>query len=70
MINIIAICSEVVIFMSYLFFSRDTTVKVWCLHDLKELRSLGFHKAAVTCVKILPQNDELLASISEEDQSE
>ena len=61
---------KLLFFMSYFSFSRDTTVKVWSLHDLKELRSLGFHKAAVTCVKILPQNDEMLTSIPEEERSE
>ncbi len=60
-----------IIFIVIIVFSRDTTIKVWDLHGYCELRSLGFHSNAVTCVKILPDKDELLLSmISDEEQSQ
>lgn len=50
-------------------YSRDTSIKLWDIHDFSELRSLGFHKDAVTGVKILPQDDELLSDMAPSEQS-
>ena len=43
----------------FFYNSRDTTVRVWCLLSLAELRSMGGHSSAVTCVRILPRGEEL-----------
>ncbi|KAK7478167.1 hypothetical protein BaRGS_00030614, partial [Batillaria attramentaria] len=37
--------------------SRDTTVKVWDVQDGRELRNLGGHVEAVTCLTILPPSE-------------
>ncbi|XP_076086696.1 uncharacterized protein LOC143057292 [Mytilus galloprovincialis] len=37
--------------------SRDTTVKLWCLETLSELRNYGGHNSAVTCVQLLSKED-------------
>lgn len=36
------------------FDSRDTTVKLWDLEEMREVRSLGGHTGAVTSVVLLP----------------
>ena len=36
-----------------LYFSRDTTVKLWSTSSKEEVKSLGGHTATVTCVKFL-----------------
>ena len=50
-------------FIFFILISRDTTVKVWDIYSFTEQRSLGGHKSAVTCVKILPEEDEKFKSL-------
>lgn len=37
-----------------MYFSRDTTLKVWCGESLDLVQNLGGHTSAVTAVKLLP----------------
>ncbi|KAH3818048.1 hypothetical protein DPMN_119636 [Dreissena polymorpha] len=42
---------------SVCFHSRDTTVKIWCMDSLRELKSLGGHTGSVTDVLVKPYKE-------------
>lgn len=51
--------------MCCIFFSRDTSLKVWSLHTLEMLHHMGGHTGVVTCVQLVPASAGMLTVLLE-----